>query len=274
MTSKKQRDKTTEHPKLLVLDDNEQVLTSIEKVSEANKLQIATAANVGDALNLIDTEPFDVLLSDLRMTADGDGLTAVSAMHKTNPNALTLVYTGYPELERALDVILLQSDEVLVPFEGTHEKVKKRQTIDIERIATILESDTSATVVDWLDRVERDGELTHVPLSREERAGHLPKMIMELAQRLRAPRKQRTKSRSEAAMLQGLIRHSQGYSIPMMVEESRILQVCIFQTLYNGMSSEEFGLLLLFKKTITDECDSQLRRTLASFARQAAKIAA
>ncbi len=40
------------------------------------------------------------------MTETGDGLAAISAMHNKTPHALTLVYTGYPEFEAGLDVIL------------------------------------------------------------------------------------------------------------------------------------------------------------------------
>jgi DNA-binding NtrC family response regulator len=103
--------KGVEQPKILVVDEDEQVRTSVEKVLEAKQVQITTTARVDEALYLIDTEPFDVLLSDLHMTEAGDGLAAVSAMHNKNPDALTLVYTGYPELRQALDAILLRSDE-------------------------------------------------------------------------------------------------------------------------------------------------------------------
>ncbi len=100
-----------EQPRILVVEENEQVRFSLDKVLEVNQLQITTAGNVSDALHLIDTEFFDVLLSDLRMTDTGDGLAMVSAMHNTNEDALTLVYTGYPELEDALDTVLLQANE-------------------------------------------------------------------------------------------------------------------------------------------------------------------
>jgi ActR/RegA family two-component response regulator len=271
-------------PKILVVDDNEQVRTSVEKVSGVNNLKITTAASVGEALNLIHAEPFDVLLSDLRMTEECDGFATVSAMHTSNPNALTVVYTGYHELRHALSEILLESHEGLwepmdIPTlpEPIHERLERCETrlaANIERAAVVLERDTSATIIDWLDRVERDGELTRVSLSKEDRTEYLPKLIRELAHRLRAPRNLGARAPSEAAIQHGRVRHSQGYSIPMMVEESRILQVCIFETLNNSLSPEDFRLLLLDAKTITDECDSQLRRTVASFTRQAAKVAA
>jgi len=46
------------------------------------------------------------------MPEAGDGFTVVSAMRHTNPNAVTLVFTGYPALQAAADAILLQADEV------------------------------------------------------------------------------------------------------------------------------------------------------------------
>jgi hypothetical protein len=133
------------------------------------------------------------------------------------------------------------------------------------RVASILERETSATIKDWFDRVEREDELTCVPLNKEQRTGHLPKLLQELIQRLRVPRELGTKQVSEAAVEHGKIRQSQGYSLPMIVEESRILQVSIFHTLRNNLSSVDFSLLLTDVMTIADECDSQLKQALVSF---------
>ena len=103
-----------EQPKILLVDDNEQVRTSLCAVLEVSQFRVTAATNVGEALHLIDTEPFDVLLCDLHMPGAGDGFTVVSAMRHTNPDAVTLVFTGYPALEQAMDAILLQADEILV----------------------------------------------------------------------------------------------------------------------------------------------------------------
>ena len=190
--------KRAEQPKILVVDEDEHVRTSVENVSEAKQVQITTTARVDEALYLIDTEHFDVLLSDLHMTETGDGLAAVSAMYNKNPDTLTLVYTGYPELRRSLDAILLRSDEASgstngIPWlcEPTHEKLAGRQArmaTNEQRVAAILERDVFLIIIDWLDRVERDGELTRVPLGKADRTGYLPRLIVELARRLRSPR--------------------------------------------------------------------------------------
>jgi DNA-binding response OmpR family regulator len=265
----------TEPPKILVVDDNEQIRFMLRAALEGGTFRVTEAASVGEALHLIATETFDVLLCDLHMPGAGDGFTVVSAMRHTNPAAITLVLTGYPALQEAMDAILLQADEILVKPVGIsallaliREKLQKhevRTLSNTERVAAILERDTLATISDWLARVEREGELTSLPLSREQRTGHLPKLLQELVHRLRVPRNLGTKAVSEGAVQHGKIRQSQGYSVPMIVEESRILQVSIFQTLQNNLSTVDFSLLLTDVMTIADEVDSQLKQTIISF---------
>jgi ActR/RegA family two-component response regulator len=270
-------------PKLLLVDDNESVRNSLGAVLERSEFRVTKAASVTDALQLIGKESFDVLLCDLHMPGAGDGFTVVSAMRHTNPDAVTLVFTGYPALEEAMQAILLQADEILVkPMDVPalvsliREKLKKgknRRMASIERVATILERDALSTIADWLTRVENEDELTCVPLGKEQRTGHLPKLLQELVQRLRVPRSLGTKAVSKSAIEHGKIRREQGYSISMIVEESRILQVSIFGTLQKNLSTVDFSLLLLDVMTIADEVDSQLKQTLISFG-EPAEVAA
>jgi hypothetical protein len=51
----------------------------------------------------------------------------------------------------------------------------------------------------------------------------------------------------------------------MVVEESRILQVSIFNTLQNNIGSVDFSTLLLDVMTIADEVDSQLKQAMFGF---------
>lgn len=201
-------------------------------------------------------------------------------MRHKNPDAITLVFTGYPASKEAMTAILLQADEVLVKPMGIPALVKlirervsrrgARKLINTERVASILERDALATTADWLARVGRESELTRVPLSDAPRTGHLPALFQELIERLRVPRTLGTKQPSPAAVSHGKVRQLQGYSIAMIVEESRILQVSIFQALQNNLATVDFSLLLLDVMTIADEVDSQLKQTIVSFSEEAA----
>jgi hypothetical protein len=51
----------------------------------------------------------------------------------------------------------------------------------------------------------------------------------------------------------------------MIVEESRMLQVSIFQTLQNNLSKVDFSLLLMNVMVIADEVDWQLVQAMRSY---------
>jgi DNA-binding response OmpR family regulator len=271
-------------PRILLVDDDEVVREVLKELLEMNQFLVTTAANVPGAIHLIDTEPFDVLLSDLHMPGAGDGFTVISAMRHKNPTAVTLLFTSFPALKEAMDAILLQVDEILVKpmplpemVSVIRERLDKRGTkgpTNTERVATILERDAYKTIAYWLSAVKSEKELTSIELSDGQRTGHLLQLLRELVDRLRVPRSLGTKQASEGAVMHGRVRFSQGYSIPMIIEESRMLQVSIFNTLHNNLRFVDFSLLLIDVMTIADEVDSQLKQTIVSFAEMAASITA
>jgi len=271
-------------PKILLVDDDEMVRETFRAVLEIHDFSVTTARNVSQAIHLIDTETFDVLLSDLHMPGAADGFTVISAMRHKNPNAVTLLFTGYPALKEAMDAILLQADEILVKPMPIPEMVAlirerlerrgTRQPTNTERVASILERDALLTIGNWLAAVNTDAELTATALSDEQRTGHLPQLLRDLVHRLRVPRPLGTKQASAGAVMHGRVRRAQGYTIPMMVEESRILQVSIFNTLQNNLKIVDFSLLLIDVMTIADEVDSQLKQTIVSFSDSSEKLAA
>jgi ActR/RegA family two-component response regulator len=62
------------------------------------------------------------------MSNRSDGFAVVAAMRQAQPEALTLVVSGYPDVQSAMDAIILQADEILVkPFEvGKLELVRHK----------------------------------------------------------------------------------------------------------------------------------------------------
>lgn len=271
-------------PSILLVDDDPIVRETIKAVLELSEFRVTTAENVSEAIHLIDTGPFDVLLSDLHMPGAGDGFTVISAMRHKHPDAVTLLFTAYPALKEAMEAILLQADEILVKPMPIPEMVALiRERLDkrsarpasyTERVATILERDSTAIITEWLGRVKEDSELNFIALNDEQRTGHLPQLLRELVHRLRVPRRLGTKQVSEGAVMHGKVRSSQGYTIPMIIEESRILQVSIFHTLQTNLKIVDFSLLLGDVMTIADECDSQLKQTIVSFSETSGVLAA
>jgi CheY-like chemotaxis protein len=261
--------------KVLLVDDDEVVRVALGGVLEQSGFAVTCAANVVEALKHITSEPYDALLSDLHMPGAGDGLTVISAMRHVNPSAVTLLLSAFPHLEAAAQAILFQADEILVkPMDVTSlvQVIRQRLAIgpvrdrQIESLTAILERTTGSTIQDWYKLILKEKLVMSVPMSHDLRCGHLPQLFRELAARLRASTPIGSKgSVSPAAALHGLNRRRSGYSPAMLVEESRILQVTIFKTLQNNLSTIDPSLLLPGLMTIADEIDSQLSQTMAGF---------
>jgi len=261
-------------PRILVVEDNEAVRMMLHEGLQRDEFEVVVASNVRDALKLIATETFDVLVSDLHMPLAGDGFTLVSAMRHTHPAALTIVVSGYPALDEAMAAILHQADEIFAkPIrigelrDLIRNRLKEPHTkmrVKAESVASILEREVETTIQNWLDIVDQDAELTCIPLNRNERTGHLPQLLLDLVIRLRLDSRLDAPI-SQAARNHGAMRLQQGYTATMVVEESRILQVSIFSTLERNLRGVDFSRLLLDVVTIADEVDSQLKQAMFSY---------
>src|SRR5260370_16282992 len=82
--------------RVLLADDDDAVRNMLQVTLERDGFEVVAVASVSEALSRIATESFDVLLSDLHMPQAGDGFTVVSAMRHTHPDAVPLVFSGYP----------------------------------------------------------------------------------------------------------------------------------------------------------------------------------
>jgi CheY-like chemotaxis protein len=264
---------------VLLVDDDEVLRQTLAAVLQEHGYDVTTAGSVPEALKLITTGSYDVLLSDLHMPGRGDGLTVVSAMRHANPKAVTILLSAFPEMDAAAQAILLQTDQILVKpmnIPALIEAIEQRLAIGpppsrvIESVATILESSIQSTIDAWFERVEIEKKLTIVSMSREQRVGHLPKVLVDLVNRLRSFKSLGSRElTSVAAQQHGRLRRRQGYSAAMMVEESRMLQVSIFETLQKNLASIDFSILLNSVMTIADEVDSQLSQAMDSYISEA-----
>ena len=261
--------------RVLLVDDDEVVRMSLSFVLEQSGFTVTSAANVPEALKYISSESYDVLLSDLHMPGAGDGLTVVSAMRHANPMAVTLLLSAFPEMNAAAQAILHQADEILVKpmdVESLIQVINQRvasgpqRTREIVTVATILERTTGSIIQQWFARVQTEEKLMSIPLSFEQRCSHLPMVFSDLVFRLRSQRPIGTKElRSTTAARHGANRFRQGYTAAMLVEESRMLQVSIFNTLQNNLANIDYSVLLVGVMTIADEIDFQLSQAVESF---------
>jgi DNA-binding response OmpR family regulator len=265
-------------PRLLLVDDNDSLRFTLPLVLQKNGFDVSSAANVNEALKLMGTQTFDALLTDLHMPDAGDGLTVVSAMRHANPRAVTLIFSGYPAMKEAAAAILSQTDGILVKplavetlVETIRDWIKRgpTATTPLRQLSDLVEYETVATIAAWLQRVDSEPEVITVKMSAAERCEHLPHLFHDLVFRLRFPLPLGTRALvSAAAARHGTRRRQQGYTAAMMVEESRMLQVSIFQMLQDNLPRVDFSLLLVGVMAIADEVDSQLAQAMSSYVTQ------
>ena len=214
---------TIKKPRILLAEDNDDIRSVFEEGLENQGYEVVAAASVIEALKLISTEHFDVLLSELYMPDASDGFAVVNAMRHTQPNAATLLLSSYPVLQAAMTALVLQADQVLVKPIGVAEvsEIIRNKLADPsahiplnkEPVAAILERDLDATIQHWRSRVERTEELTAVSLTDEESTAHLPALLQDLVRRLRLAPTAKVPI-SLAAREYGNLRRKQGYTVP------------------------------------------------------------
>ena len=139
-----------------------------------------------------------------------------------------------------------------------------------DKVADILERETNTAINKWLGRVDAEPEIVSIPLTPQERCAHLPEMFRDVVTRLRNPLPLGTRAlTSDAAHEHGCLRREQGYTAAMMVEESRMLQVSVFETLKLHGETMDMSDLMTDIMSIADEVDSQLAQAMTSYIAEA-----
>jgi hypothetical protein len=146
----------------------------------------------------------------------------------------------------------------------THSKNNDARLGTTQSVADILERELDPLIRDWMQLVEKQDDLMAITLGYEDRTGHLPALLHEVIARLRLDAGTKAPV-SVAASYHGDLRRKQGYTVAMVVEESRLLQVCLFTTLHKNTNRIEYSKLLPDVVIIADEVDAQLKQQMLRF---------
>ena len=100
--------------RILFVDDEPSIRLTLPPILQDRGFEVRSAASVPEALAAIDRQTFDILLSDLNVSEEGDGFTVVHAMRTANPKCVTILLTGYPAFESAVEAIHHEVDDYFV----------------------------------------------------------------------------------------------------------------------------------------------------------------
>ncbi|HWE85577.1 MAG TPA: response regulator [Terracidiphilus sp.] len=241
--------------RILCVDDDVAVLRSIESVLLFNGFEVSAVASVAEALELISKQSFDVLLTDLNIGQPGDGFTIVSAMRRVQPDACTFILTGYPDIDSAIRAIRSQVDDYFAkPFNVTElltaissirsGRRPSSKLLGPIKVSKLVRNRRTAICDQWLSEVMADPELARIPLTAEERIDHVPELLDEVIGRMEDQRDVLSATAAEAARKHGRARYQQGYTIPQILFEARVLQRVLSATIQRELLSLDLSTLV------------------------------
>jgi DNA-binding NtrC family response regulator len=102
--------------RVLVVDDEESLRTSLMKILEHYGFCVSVAANATEAIEKIVTDHYDLLLTDLRMPPPGDGFSVIEAMQRTRPTCVNLLMSANLEAGAVPSAMLKPDQIVRKPF--------------------------------------------------------------------------------------------------------------------------------------------------------------
>ena len=89
---------------VLVVDDEEIARTNLEHILKKEGYQVKTAANGVEALEKIENQQFDLILTDLKMDKM-DGIQLLEAAKEVDPHAAIMMVTGYATVDTAVEAL-------------------------------------------------------------------------------------------------------------------------------------------------------------------------
>lgn len=131
--------------KVLLVDDEPDFMEPLTNRLTLRKLQVFNATNGADALKLLDVQPVDVVVLDVKMPGMS-GLDVIRHIKKTHPLVEVIMLTGHANLEvsiegmeaGAFDYLLKPAviDELVYKIQDAYQK----KTLQEKKISALKES--------------------------------------------------------------------------------------------------------------------------------------
>lgn len=252
--------------RILFVDDEPGIRLSLPAVLAMHGFDVTTASSVAEALHAMNSLPFDVLISDLNIGHPGDGFTVVSAMRRTQPDCVTLILTGYPAFETALQAIRSQVDDYLIkpaPVEmlvnAIEQKLLQRSPhhpIALKRVHQLLRENAESIAEAAAAEVARAADLGSRPDDHRE---HLAALIRKLADDLETSPDGPAMAKFADAF--GRTHQRLGFPLPSTIDEIGVLCRHIYESIQANLISVDVSYLVLDLQNIAGILISLIRET-------------
>jgi len=115
---------------ILIVDDEQSYRQLLSLVFESDGHTVRTAMNGRQALELIQEEPADVVVSDVKMP-DMDGIEMLRSVRETSPDLGVVLMTAFASVETAREAFKLGADDFIQkPFDVEELKLIVKKTLE------------------------------------------------------------------------------------------------------------------------------------------------
>ncbi len=119
---------------LLIVDDEQSYRQLLSLVFETDGHQVATAMNGREALEVLETEVTDLVISDVRMP-DMDGISLLREARELYPDIGMIMMTAFATVDTAREAFKLGADDfVQKPFDVEELKIIVKKTLDKQEL--------------------------------------------------------------------------------------------------------------------------------------------
>lgn len=140
---------------VLLVDDHDATRETLTELIRDLGHRVLAAANQAEAVKLIETNTFDLVLTDLKLP-DGSGLEVMRRLKQASPETPVVMITGHATIDNAVEATRM----------GAYEYLTK--PVDLNRLRIVI---ANALYLSTLERrVSRSGSLDAI-------VGHSPKIV-------------------------------------------------------------------------------------------------
>lgn len=120
--------------RILVADDEKEILISCRKILERAGYEVATAADGAEALKILKSARFDLFFVDLRMPGRS-GMEIVSLARSIDPSMMIIMFTAYATLDTAVEAIKRGAFDYLAkPFTADQLRLAAERALNHRRL--------------------------------------------------------------------------------------------------------------------------------------------
>jgi DNA-binding NtrC family response regulator len=113
--------------RILLVDDDPHFLRVLARILKTEDLQVCCAAGASEAMRILDNQPIDVVISDMRMP-ECDGVHLVQQIRATENEVPVIILTAYDEVDNYLEALNAGANEYLPKPVETEELLQTVRT--------------------------------------------------------------------------------------------------------------------------------------------------